>query len=146
MPQGITQKECLSIVKGIKQFHTYLYGIKFVVVTDHIALSWLNHTPPQNGRLARGAMYLQEYQFDVVYRKGCSHTNVDAISRPVLTVSVVTSNIIDTDGDDNKIVEVYSHLLYFLKFKKHLPVASKRQIKRIDNLCQKYKLDVSTNT
>jgi hypothetical protein len=86
---GITQKECLSIVWGIKKFHTHLYGIKFIVVTDHIALSWLNHTPPQNGRLARWAMLLQEYQFDVVYRKGCSHTTVDAISRPVLTVSVV---------------------------------------------------------
>ncbi len=55
MNYGITQKECLAIVWGIKYFHTYLYGTKFTVVTDHIALSWSNHTPVQNGRLARWA-------------------------------------------------------------------------------------------
>jgi hypothetical protein len=64
---GITQKECLAIVWGVKQFHTYFYGTKFVLVTDHITLSWLNNTSPQNGRLARWAMYLQEYNFDIVY-------------------------------------------------------------------------------
>jgi hypothetical protein len=38
---GIAQKECVSIVWGNKQFHTYLYGIHFVVVTDHIVLVFL---------------------------------------------------------------------------------------------------------
>jgi hypothetical protein len=144
---GITQKECLSILWGVKQFHTYLYGIKFVVVTDHIALSWLNHTPPQNGRLARWAMYLQEYQFDVVYRKGTLHSNVDAISRPVLTVSILNNNEID-DNDDNKNIEAYndSYLTHYLKFKTHLPGASKRQLKRIMRLVTKYKLDLGSNT
>jgi hypothetical protein len=77
----------LAIVWGIKYFHTYLYGTKF---TDHIALSWLNHTPIQNGRLARWAMYLQEYDFNIVYRKGKHHGNVDAVSRPVLTAIAVS--------------------------------------------------------
>jgi hypothetical protein len=144
---GITQKECLSIVWGVKQFHTYLYGIQFVVITDHIALSWLNHTPPQNGRLARWAMYLQEYQFDVVYRKGTLHSNVDAISRPVLTVSILNNNEID-DNDDKKNIKAYndSYLMHYLKFKTHLPGASKRQLKRIMRLVTKYKLDLGSNT
>jgi hypothetical protein len=131
----------------VKQFHTYLYGIQFVVITDHIALSWLNHTPPQNGRLARWAMYLQEYQFDVVYRKGTLHSNVDAISRPVLTVSILNNNEID-DNDDKKNIKAYndSYLMHYLKFKTHLPGASKRQLKRIMRLVTKYKLDLGSNT
>ena len=142
---GITQKECLAIVWGIKHFHTYLYGVKFTVVTDHIALSWLNHTPVQNGRLARWAMYLQEYDFDIVYRKGKKHGNVDAISRPVLTATVEI-NAIDANCEQ-KILEPYedSHLLHYLKHKKHLPGTSKRQIKRILKLTDNYKLDSASN-
>ena len=112
---AITQKECLAIVWGIKYFHTYLYGIKFTVVTDHIALSWLNHTSVQNGRLARWAMYLQEYNFDIVYRKGKQHGNVDAVSRPVLTAVAVMN-----ETDEHKNIEPYedSYLLYYLQKKK----------------------------
>ncbi len=145
---GITQKECLAIVWGIKQFHTYLYGIHFVFVTDHIALSWLNHTSPQNGRLARWTMYLQEYTFDIVYRKGHLHTNVDAVSRPVLAAAVISNTKQEEDADNDKTLEAYddSHLLCYLQFKKLMPGASKRQIKRVTKLNNNYKLDLATNT
>jgi hypothetical protein len=133
---GIAQKECVSIVWGNKQFHTYLYGIHFVFVTDHIALSWLNHTSPQNGRLARWTMYLQEYTFDIVYRKGHQHTNVDAVSRTVLAAAVISNTKQEEDADNDKTLEAYddSHLLYYLQFKKLMPGASKRQIKRVTKL------------
>jgi len=82
-----------------------------------------------------------------VYRKGTLHSNVDAISRPVLTVSIFNNNKID-DHDDNKNIEAYddSYLMYYLKFKTHLPGASKRQLKRIMRLVTKYKLDLGSNT
>ena len=38
---GITEKECLAVLFGIKQFRNYLHGVKFKVITDHSALSWL---------------------------------------------------------------------------------------------------------
>ena len=34
----------------LKHFHTYIYGVQFTVVTDHIALSWLNQTPVADWR------------------------------------------------------------------------------------------------
>ena len=148
---GITQKECLAIVWGIKHYHTYLYGTKFIVVTDHIALSWLNHTPTQNGRLARWAMYLQEYTFDVVYRKGKLHANVDALSRPVLAVTCCMMKKLTDEGehgeDISKIIDARedSYLLYYLQHKKHLPGASNRQVKRVMNMCDHYMLDLSSN-
>lgn len=37
----ITKKELLAVVEAIKHFHYYLFGTKFLVRTDHGALSWL---------------------------------------------------------------------------------------------------------
>jgi hypothetical protein len=90
----------------------------------------------QNGRLARWAMYLQEYTFDIVYRKGHQHTNVDAVSRTVLAAAVISNTKQEEDADNDKTLEAYddSHLLYYLQFKKLMPGASKRQIKRVTKL------------
>jgi hypothetical protein len=38
---GITEKDALGVVWGIKYFRIYLYGSLFKVITDHRALSWL---------------------------------------------------------------------------------------------------------
>jgi hypothetical protein len=93
-------------------------------------------------------MYLQEYTFDIVYRKGHLHTNVDAVSRPVLAAAVISNTKQEEDADNDKTLEAYddSHLLYYLQFKKLMPGASKRQIKRVTKLNNNYKLDLATNT
>ena len=44
------------------------------------------------GKLTRWSIFLQEYDFDVVYRKGSEHANVDAISRPVIDFDLYDNN------------------------------------------------------
>ena len=141
---AITHKECLALVWGIKYFHNYLYGVKFVVITDHIALSWLNHSSIKNGQLARWAISLSDYNFEIKYRMGKLHGNVDTLSRPVL--SAIASVEIETAVD--KIIEPYQDdfLLYFLKHQKHLPGSSKKKIKRIEKQMGKYKYDLENDT
>jgi hypothetical protein len=36
-----TERENLAVVFGLRKFRHHLYGEKFEVITDHIALTWL---------------------------------------------------------------------------------------------------------
>ena len=66
---SVIQKECLAIVFGMKQFRHYLLGRSFTLMTDHAPLQWLSAQKMQ-GLLSRWALAMQEYTFDIVYRKG----------------------------------------------------------------------------
>ncbi|XP_039309912.1 uncharacterized protein K02A2.6-like [Solenopsis invicta] len=59
----------------------YLEGYKFTVITDHSSLRWLHHLKNPTGRLARWALELLEYDYEVVHRKGAQHHVPDALSR-----------------------------------------------------------------
>ena len=76
-----TRKELLAVVASIGHFHYYLYGRKFTVRSDHSALQWLFNFRNPEGQIARWIQKLQEYDFDVIHRRGTSHQNADALSR-----------------------------------------------------------------
>ena len=76
-----TEREALAVVDGIKRYQPYLTGQSFFVHTDHGSLSWLMKVKDPTGRLARWALQLQQYTFEIVHRPGSSHGNADALSR-----------------------------------------------------------------
>jgi len=57
-----------------------LEGYHFKVVTDHMALKWLNSIECPSGRIARWALELQQYDFEIAYRKGQLNVVADALS------------------------------------------------------------------
>ena len=73
--------ECLVVVYAIKTFHIYLSGIDFKIITDcdnfRLTLSKQNI----NSRIARWAMFLQDYNFEIFHRPGKRMGHVDALSR-----------------------------------------------------------------
>ena len=63
-----TEREALPLVEGIKKFQPYLQNRKFTVVTDHSSLRWLMNVKYASGHLARWALLLQQYDFEIVHR------------------------------------------------------------------------------
>ena len=76
-----TEREALALVKGIKKYQSHLQNHKFTVVTDHSSLRWLMSVKDASGRLARWALLLQQYDFNIVHRPGRIHGNADCLSR-----------------------------------------------------------------
>ena len=76
-----SEKECLVVVWAIRKFRTYLEGYSFKVITDHMALKWLHNLKNPTGRLARWALKLLEFDYEVIYRKGSLNLVPDALSR-----------------------------------------------------------------
>jgi hypothetical protein len=62
-----------------------LYGRKFTVVTDHRPLTWIMNVKDPGSRLLRWRIKLEEYDYDVMNRKGALNTNADALSTISLT-------------------------------------------------------------
>ncbi|GAQ89454.1 putative retrotransposon protein [Klebsormidium nitens] len=73
--------ECLAAVWGVRYFRVYLYGARFILYTDHRPLEWLVTNPNLTGMHARWALMLQEFDFEVRYRKGLINMNADGLSR-----------------------------------------------------------------
>ena len=80
------EKEALSLIFGVRHFHTYLYGRSFTIVTDHKPLTAIlgpkNGIPPlAAARLQRWAWILSAYQYNIEFRPTGEHGNADGLSR-----------------------------------------------------------------
>ena len=65
-----TEKECLAMLWVIKKLRPSLEGYQFSMITDHSALKWLYKLKEPSGRLARWALQLQQWDFEIIHRKG----------------------------------------------------------------------------
>ena len=84
----VTQKECFSIVQGIRHFRMYLAYSKFTVLTDHSALQFLRSIRDATGKLGRWSLMLSQYNFDIKYVPGIKHGNADGMSRRLYADSI----------------------------------------------------------
>lgn len=94
MKLTVTEKECLAVIWGVEKLRHYLEGVHFKVITDHHSLLWLHNLKDPQGRLARWALRLQPYDFQLIHRKGKEHIVPDFLSRSV-PVSVSAALISD---------------------------------------------------
>ena len=86
MAYPICQKEALSIIFGISKFFYYLCGNKFILKTDHKALTTIfgeHKAIPQYSanRLQRYAAYLSMFDYKIEYIRGKNNVVADYFSR-----------------------------------------------------------------
>ena len=75
------EREALAVVGAIKEFYPYLYGFHFTLLTDHNPLTSLKGIKDVGGRLARWMLFLQQFDFNIQYKKGSANSNADTLSR-----------------------------------------------------------------
>jgi len=77
-----TRKELLAIYYFCIHFKHYLYGRRFILRTDHKAITFmLNTKKPITSQFQTWINYLSSLDMKLEYRKGTLHTNADMLSR-----------------------------------------------------------------
>lgn len=106
------EKELLAVIWAVKHFRPYLYGKKFTIYTDHRPLAWLYSLKEPNSKLTRWRLRLEEYDFEIKYKKGQQNTNADALSRVKINAidDDLDSIIANVDENEDRILEVRREL------------------------------------
>ncbi|GFY54462.1 transposon Tf2-6 polyprotein [Trichonephila inaurata madagascariensis] len=82
--------EVLAVVNALKKFRTYLLGNHFKIITDCSAFQKTMDKKDLVTRIARWALLLEEYDYEIVHRSGQRMQDVDALSR--YSVTIITSD------------------------------------------------------
>ncbi|KAL1204107.1 hypothetical protein V5N11_026605 [Cardamine amara subsp. amara] len=76
-----TEKEMLAVVFAIEKFRSYLVDQKVTVYTDHAALRHIYANKDTKPRLLRWILLMQEYDLEIVDKKGIENGVADHLSR-----------------------------------------------------------------
>ena len=71
----------LAVIHALRTWRHYLLGRKFIIVSDHHSLKFLQTQPQLSRKQARWLEFLAEFDFDIVYMPGKSNVVADALSR-----------------------------------------------------------------
>ncbi|KAG7585690.1 Reverse transcriptase RNA-dependent DNA polymerase [Arabidopsis thaliana x Arabidopsis arenosa] len=76
-----TEKELMAVVFAFEKFRSYLVGSKVTVYTDHAALRHIYAKKDTKPRLLRWILLLQEFDMEIVDKKGIENGVADHLSR-----------------------------------------------------------------
>ncbi|KAL4354091.1 hypothetical protein GQ457_06G017630 [Hibiscus cannabinus] len=75
------EKEMLAVIFAFDKFRSYLIGTKVIVHTDHSAIKYLLSKKDAKPRLIRWILLLQEFDIEIIDRKGTKNQVADHLSR-----------------------------------------------------------------
>lgn len=106
--------ECLAAVYALKKFHIYLVGRKFKIITDCDSFRLTLSKKDVNPRISRWALFLQNYDYEIIHRPGKRMSHVDALSRChsvlVLEGSMLEKTLSVCHDRDDKILKIRDKL------------------------------------
>lgn len=69
------------MITAVKKFRTYILGMKIKIVTDCAAFQKTMQKKDLTTGVARWALLLEEYDYEIEHRRGSRMSHVDALSR-----------------------------------------------------------------
>ena len=95
---AIMDLEALALVSAIKHFESYLFK-HFLAFVDNTGVAHLLSQKKSKGRILRWIIYLQAFDFELVYKPGKTLGNADALSRnPAWKPMVATAKADERDA------------------------------------------------
>ena len=94
--------EAGCVVWSIRRLRRYLFGVYFLVFTDHQCLQQICKIGETKPRIQRWMKFLSAYNFRLSYRRGQDNANVDFLSRlplPPIAEDISSASAL-TDPDD----------------------------------------------
>jgi hypothetical protein len=79
--------ELAAVVFALKIWRHHLYGVRFVVFSDHKSLRYLFDQKELNMRQRRWMEFLKDYDFELKYHPGKANVVADALSRKSLCLT-----------------------------------------------------------
>lgn len=78
---SVYECEALAVLFALEKFAFYLEHQEFLLETDNQALSWVLAKPRKTGRIARWAVRISAFRFQVKHIRGADNAVADALSR-----------------------------------------------------------------
>ena len=138
------EKEATALKTAIDKWSTYLKGKSFKLETDHRPLVWIKSMVNRNNKLARMAIELAEYEFEISHVKGKDNCDADALSR--IEISAIQFDELSSEQesdqllllarnkDPNSFIQI-NHLWYFRHAGRDRLCIPQSRVKEILQLC-----------
>ncbi|GFV06658.1 transposon Tf2-8 polyprotein [Trichonephila clavipes] len=98
--------EVLAVIESLKKFRNYLIGNKFKIVTDCSAFQKTMSKKQLTPKIARWALFLEDFNYEIIHHPGKQMEHVDCLSRhPVMTITYdeITTKLANCQRNDEYI-------------------------------------------
>ena len=90
------EKDLYAVVYALKKWRHYLYGARFVILTDHQSIKYVCDGIDLRGHKTKWTKLMQDFDLDIRYPKATLNTVADALSR-ILDMNALSFTEISTD-------------------------------------------------
>ena len=88
-------QEIYALVVALRQWHTYLFGNKFIGRSDHNPLLTIRNKKDPQEKITRWLMELEEYDFVIEHVSGIKNIKADFLTRIPNTTATQPNSLLD---------------------------------------------------